>query len=64
MLCAVVLQFNFHNMATRIDTPICENENKKACKDRHFAFSCKPFVVVTVKTVSSRLSATREALPY
>ena len=54
MLCAVVLQFIFHNIATRIDAPICENENKKACKYRHLCLSCKLFVVVTVKAADSR----------
>lgn len=54
MLCAVVLQFTFYNIATRIDAPICANENKKLASTGIFAFSCKLFVVVTVKAAGSR----------
>lgn len=53
MLCAVVLQFTFHSIATRIDAPICENETKKLARIDNFSFSCQLFVVVTVKTADS-----------
>ena len=45
MLCAVVLQLTFYNIATRIDAPICVKENKKACKDRHFCLFLQAFAV-------------------
>lgn len=54
MLCAVVLQFTFYNIATRIDAPICANENKKACKYRHFSLILQAFVVAVVKAADSR----------
>ena len=54
MLCAVVLQFTFYNIATRIDAPICANENKKACKYRHFCLFLQAFVVAVVKEADSR----------
>lgn len=53
MLCAVVLQFTFHSLATRIDAPICEIETKKLARIDSFSFSCQLFVVVTVKTADS-----------
>lgn len=53
MLCAVVLQFTFHSIATRIDASICENETRKLARIDSFAFSCKLFVVVTAKTADS-----------
>ena len=53
MLCAVVLQFTFYNIATRIDAPICENENKKACKYRQFCLFLQAFFVAAVKVADS-----------
>ena len=53
MLCAVVLKLTFHNIATRIDAPICENENKKACKYRHFSLILQAFVVAAGKVADS-----------
>lgn len=53
MLCAVVLQFTFHSIATRIDAPICENETKKLARIDSFSFSCQLFVVAAVKVVDS-----------
>lgn len=54
MLAAVVLQLILVIQQQESPAHICANENKKACKYRHFCLFCKLFVVVTVKAADSR----------
>lgn len=54
MLCAAVLQHALHDTATGIARPhIFANENKKACKYRHFSLILQAFVVAVVKVADS-----------
>ena len=55
MLCAAVLQFTLRQTATGIARPIfAQTKTKKLASTGIFAFSCKLFAVVTVKTNGSR----------
>ena len=55
MLCAVVLQFTLRHTATGIAGPVfTQTKTKKLAGTGIFAFSCKLFVVVTVKAADSR----------
>ena len=55
MLCAAVLQLALHDTATGIARPIfSQMKTKKLASTGIFAFSCKLFVVVTVKAADSR----------
>ena len=54
MLCAVVLQFILVIQQQESSAHICANETKKLASTGIFAFSCKLFVVVTVKAADSR----------
>ena len=55
MLCAAVLQITLHDTATGIARPVfLQMKTKKLASTGIFAFSCKLFVVVTVKAADSR----------
>ena len=55
MLCAAVLQLTLHDTATGIARPVfLQMKTKKLASTGIFAFSCKLFVVVTVKKADSR----------
>ena len=55
MLCAAVLQLALHDTATGIARPVfSQMKTKKLASTGIFAFSCKLFVVVTVKAADSR----------
>ena len=53
MLCAVVLQFILVIQQQESSAHICANENKKACKYRHFSFILQVFAVAAVKVADS-----------
>ena len=55
MLCVAVWKITLHDTATGIARPrIFANENKKACKYRHFSLILQAFVVAAVKAAGSR----------